>query len=296
MARKRSRFAFESTHDTACHHGDVPPDVITVQLLAIANAKHNRELAFLKGTNVLHSKELPTTRRLEGSGGAAKAKEATPILPLGLSLGHQHHHVAWGGNGDHDHDVAVVPNPAADDNDSNSSGEELHAEELPDPQKGAAGAPGPPGDEPIMGPVAAVARLGIVGFDEAVVTSRASCLVCVEKNFAPEISKFAQGAPRFLYAWRKNAPERSIHVACVLSGAVLDLPQTKRAHWAGSEAWLTDAGTLPGVPPERQALFLDAAHVTCLQPRAERRIVQFRRKRKPCRRIVVGRRRSALTV
>ena len=204
MARKRSRFAFESTHDTACHHGDVPPDVITVQLLAIANAKHNRELAFLKGTNVLHSKELPTTRRLEGSGGAAKAKEATPILPLGLSLGHQHHHVTWDGNGDHDHDVAVVPNPAADDNDSNSSGEELHAEELPDPQKGAAGAPGPPGDEPIMGPVAAVARLGIVGFDEAVVTSRASCLVCVEKNFAPEISKFAQGAPRFLYAWRKT--------------------------------------------------------------------------------------------
>ena len=103
-------------------------------------------------------------------------------------------------------------------------------------------------------------RLGICGYDEAAVTARTKCLVCLDKGFPQSVATFTAKTPRFFYRWKGNKPDRSVHLACVLSGAILDIPSGSKTHWEDSVSWLTNAA-MSGSDEARTVRLLEAADV-----------------------------------
>ena len=71
-------------------------------------------------------------------------------------------------------------------------------------------------------------RIGLTGFDIAK-SSLGKCACCLHAGLADDACKVLAGEYRFMFRIYPNKPDRSVHVKCVESGAILKLPSASHS-------------------------------------------------------------------
>ena len=103
-------------------------------------------------------------------------------------------------------------------------------------------------------------RLGIVGYDFAA-SGRSKCVVCDEHGLPNADCEIAKDCLRYAVRVKARKPERYVHEACVLSGAVLGLRGFLPEHVAESARCIGDAAFGDEVPEDLKGGLLDACDV-----------------------------------
>ena len=213
------------------------PDIATVQFehFSFESARSGRKFAVRPGTEILHTTDIPLTFiTLEAK---REPSDAVSSLPLFSHLVPGHFD---------DHDLAAE-----------GIEETIDFEDLP-PEVGHVHDEAHTVAEGIGVPSGC--RVGISGYDIAV-SSKSMCVQCLDIGLPAEHAKIKAGTARFLFRPRRNAPERSLHVACVRSGSILDFARGTKEHWEDSIRWLNEAAELHASDADLRAFFIEISNI-----------------------------------
>ena len=217
---------------------EAAPDLATVKLehFSLQSARSGRKFSVRSGTEILHTADIPLSFKLKVR---KEPKESASSLPLFSHL--------FTGHFDHRHGTAAegVEEEMSDFEHVAPSVAHVHVEK----HTVAEGEGVPSGS-----------KLGICGYDIAA-TSRSSCVLCLDCGLSEKDSKIMSGTGRFLFRPKRNVPDRSVHVACVRSGAIFDFSRGSLTHWEDSMRWLSQAAELHESDAELRAFFTEICNI-----------------------------------
>lgn len=224
-------------------------DFVTLEHSRIQATRSGQKFALQRDTEVLNSAQISLTHKSKAK--KAKADSDETVLPFGLSR------LFMTGTADDgcESDDGILSTGETESNNEcevdevNSSlahvqDAKLRAEEVDN--------------------VPSTARMGLCGYDIAP-SSRATCVLCLDVGLSANAAKIQQGSVRFFFRPKRNVPDRSLHAACVHSGAILSYSKGSPTHWQDSADWLQQAILMnesdPDISPSVKELCVDALHV-----------------------------------